>query len=63
MLEVAEVLWYDSSCASSGTKSGVWLSLVERIVRDDEVAGSNPVTPITLSLKTLFMPGSQTFFE
>ena len=25
--------------------NGVWLSLVERIVRDDEVAGSNPVTP------------------
>lgn len=25
---------------------GVWLSLVERIVRDDEAAGSNPVTPI-----------------
>ena len=25
---------------------GVWLSLVERVVRDDEAAGSNPVTPI-----------------
>ena len=25
--------------------SGVWLSLVERTVRDREVAGSNPVTP------------------
>ena len=25
---------------------GVWLSLVERYVRDVEVAGSNPVTPI-----------------
>ena len=24
---------------------GMWLSLVERIVRDDEVAGSNPVIP------------------
>ena len=24
---------------------GVWLSLVERLVRDQEVAGSNPVTP------------------
>jgi hypothetical protein len=24
---------------------GVWLSLVERYVRDVEVAGSNPVTP------------------
>ena len=27
---------------------GVWLSLVERYVRDVEVAGSNPVTPIFL---------------
>ena len=26
--------------------SGVWLSLVERYVRDVEAAGSNPVTPI-----------------
>ena len=25
---------------------GVWLSLVERCVRDAKVAGSNPVTPI-----------------
>jgi hypothetical protein len=24
---------------------GVWLSLAERLVRDEEVAGSNPVTP------------------
>ena len=24
---------------------GMWLSLVERIVRDDEAAGSNPVIP------------------
>ena len=24
---------------------GVWLSLVERLVRDQEVAGSTPVTP------------------
>lgn len=26
----------------------MWLSLVERIVRDDEVAGSNPVIPTIL---------------
>ena len=26
-------------------KNGVWLSLVERLVRDQEAAGSNPVTP------------------
>ncbi len=29
---------------------GVWLSLVERYVRDVEVAGSNPVTPIVVFL-------------
>ena len=29
----------------------MWLSLVERIVRDDEAAGSNPVTPIFYSEK------------
>jgi hypothetical protein len=27
---------------------GVWRSLVARFVRDEEVAGSNPVTPTTL---------------
>ncbi len=27
-------------------KFGAWLSLVERSVRDREVAGSNPVAPI-----------------
>ena len=26
-------------------KTGAWLSLVERLVRDQEVAGSNPVAP------------------
>ena len=30
---------------------GVWLSLVERYVRDVEVAGSNPVTLIFVCLK------------
>ena len=29
--------------------SGVLLSLVERLVWDQEVAGSNPVTPIQMS--------------
>ena len=28
------------------SQDGVWLSLVERYVRDVEAAGSNPVTPI-----------------
>ncbi len=31
---------------------GAWLSLVERFVRDEEVAGSNPVAP-TISSKVL----------
>ena len=30
-------------------KIGTWLSLVERCVRDAEVAGSNPVVPIKFS--------------
>ena len=32
---------------------GVWRSLVARVVRDDEAAGSNPVTP------TWSLPGEQ----
>ena len=38
----------------SGTVIGVWLSLVERYVRDVEVAGSNPVTPIFVCQKISF---------
>jgi hypothetical protein len=30
----------------TGSFVGAWLSLVERFVRDEEVAGSNPVAPI-----------------
>ena len=30
-------------------EDGAWLSLVERCVRDAEVAGSNPVAPTYLS--------------
>lgn len=30
---------------------GVWLSLVERYVRDVEAAGSNPVTPMSKQLR------------
>ena len=29
-------------------ETGAWLSLVERLVRDQEVAGSNPVAPTIL---------------
>ena len=31
--------------AENKTENDAWLSLVERYVRDVEVAGSNPVTP------------------
>jgi hypothetical protein len=33
---------------SAHRKVGMWLSLVERCVRDVEVAGSNPVIPTRL---------------
>lgn len=36
-------------CAIGGCDVGMWLSLVERLVRDEEVAGSNPVIPTILS--------------
>ena len=32
---------------------GMWRSLVARIVRDDEAAGSNPVIPTTFESKTV----------
>ena len=31
---------------------GLWLSLVERLVRDQEAVGSNPTSPITATRKT-----------
>jgi hypothetical protein len=37
--------------------SGVWRSLVARFVRDEEVAGSNPVTP------TAVTPGQSGFAD
>ncbi len=36
----------DGDSPPAACRYGVWLSLVERSVRDREVAGSNPVTPI-----------------
>jgi hypothetical protein len=30
-----------------GGQGGLWLSLVERLVRDEEAVGSNPTSPIT----------------
>ena len=36
--------------SSEGILNGMWLSLVERCVRDAEVAGSNPVIPTISSV-------------
>ena len=41
---------------NSGHVFGVWRSLVARIVRDDEVGGSNPLTPIVNRIPVLFIP-------
>ena len=38
----------------NGSYNGVWLSLVERYVRDVEAAGSNPVTP-TINKSSFFI--------
>ncbi len=40
----------------------MWLSLVEHLVRDQGVAGSNPVIP-TMNCKGLRIPGPQLFFS
>ena len=37
------LVWYNIQ--STEICYGVWLSSVERLVRDQEAAGSNPVTP------------------
>lgn len=37
------------------TKFGVWLSLVERMVRDHEAGGSNPLTPTINMIRILFL--------
>lgn len=40
---------YNNNCVREKQikpETGVWLSLVERLVWDQEVAGSNPVTPM-----------------
>jgi hypothetical protein len=34
----------------SANEVGMWLSLVERLVRDQEAAGSNPVIPTIIGL-------------
>ena len=55
MKKCANIIRHDfgRNCAADG----VWLSLVERYVRDVEVAGSNPVTPMikTLDFSRVFL--------
>ncbi len=40
---------------------GMWLSLVERSVRDGEVGGSNPLTPIFTSICISQVPNRKHF--
>ena len=42
---------------------GMWRSLVARIVRDDEAAGSNPVIPTTFESKTVCMAAGGFFLR
>mgnify|MGYP000640433354 CR=1 FL=1 len=46
-----DILMELTKTAENKTENDAWLSLVERYVRDVEVAGSNPVTPIFVCLK------------
>ena len=41
-----DILMELTKTAENKTENDAWLSLVERYVRDVEVAGSNPVTPM-----------------
>ena len=43
--------WQVRSACYTSCSVGAWLSLVERSVRDREVAGSNPVAPTTSLLR------------
>ena len=46
-----DILMELTKTGENKTENDAWLSLVERYVRDVEVAGSNPVTPIFVCLK------------
>jgi 5-deoxy-glucuronate isomerase len=46
--------------ASSSTYVGEWLSLVEHLVRDQGVGGSNPLSPTIYPGKNIFLPASNT---
>ena len=65
-----KVLTNQERCGILYWHVGVWLSLVECLVRDQEAAGSNPVTPMrnqskcskNLSVSAFFVPFLGVFF-
>ncbi len=74
MFEVAKCLIRIYNCILSEENSlvfsatfiltvGMWLSLVERTVRDREVAGSNPVIPTILLPKTGYCISAMGFHQ
>ena len=46
LVSVAAVRQIKDAASEVGEQYGLWLSLVERFVRDEEAAGSNPASPI-----------------
>ena len=44
-IDKAKGFCYNALVSKSIKYNGVWLSLVERLVRDQEAVGSNPATP------------------
>ena len=49
MTKVIYATVYESEAGDSKLNSGVWRSLVSRLVRDQEAPGSNPGTPTNYS--------------
>ena len=64
VLDITKKLcYYNQAFFLCNAFNGVWLSLVERYVRDVEAAGSNPVTPTTKRLlKTMDIVFRSLFF-
>ncbi len=57
IIEVDSDVWLGLSRPESFVTFGAWLSLVERLVRDQEAGGSNPLAP------TISFPSSLTMSE
>ena len=58
-----DILMELTKTAENKTENDAWLSLVERYVRDVEVAGSNPVTPIFSCKNMGFSGGGKAIFK